>query len=153
MGNNMSQFNAGQANNMGQFNAGQTNNMGQFNAGQQNAMGMFNSGQSNALNNLQIQQANQMAMQNAQNGMQAANLNNTFANDQASREANAIQMMLGTGNQQQAQVQQNLNVPYDMLGMMLNAGNQTATAGRETYGTSQSSSSGSGFNFGLPWGK
>lgn len=143
-----SQFNAGALNTAGQFNAGQDAAARQFNAGvlntaaqygaqARNADNQFNAG---AVNNAgQFNAANTQSAANSNNalGIQAAQIQDALASSDQTRKMQAIQMLLGIGNQQRDIVQSNLNTPLQYLQLLAqltpqNTGGTTTTTAPNT---------------------
>ena len=123
--NNMGQFNASQLADIAKFNTQERQGAQQFNAGQGNSALQYFAGlanQANQFNATQEQAAIGRAMglseNDANRALTASGLQNTFANDEARRQATALQQLLGTGATQQANDQSNLSQPIDMLRLL-----------------------------------
>lgn len=112
--NAMRQFNAGQLDDISKFNAGQFNQNDQFYAAQRAAADAANAGYENTY----IGRQQDLSQNDANRSLSAATLQNTFANDEARRQATALQQLLGTGATQQANDQSTLNQPMDMLRLL-----------------------------------
>lgn len=115
------QANAGNAaavNNMGQFNANMLSDIAKFNTQERQGAQQFNSGQENDAIKYFAGLANQGNQFNANQALTSAGLQDTFANDEARRQATALQQLLGTGATQQANDQSVISQPLDMLRLL-----------------------------------
>lgn len=112
-----------------QYNAGATNAARTFNYGAENTRNLAaselaqrtaqaNQSATNAMNTAFYGQRNSTADADAGRALQAAGLQNTFANDTQRRQAAALQQLLGIGGQQQSLDQQQLNTPFDMFKLL-----------------------------------
>ncbi len=130
--NEMAQYNAGLAQDAGKFNAGQTNSMAQYNAGLADKANSTNQAAINAIMeaNTNREQATGAANAAAENNMRQFNVGalqsgaqtqNTLANDEATRQGNALAQLLGVGNMQQATNQKELDQVTNMLKLLMQA--------------------------------
>lgn len=105
------QFNASSQNTANQSNVNSANTANQFNASANNSANQFNSTQQNARD----QFIASLGLQGRSQDLQAAQLQNTFANDAYQRQMAAVAAMLGIGTTEQNQLQNILNVPTSSL--------------------------------------
>lgn len=96
-------------------NAGIMNASAQFNAGARNTDAQFNAGALNTAAQYGAGAANTAGQYGASQSLQGAQLQNTFLNDEQTRRMAMINAILNTGNSNQTQLQNILNVPTGAL--------------------------------------
>lgn len=134
------QFNASSQNQSNQTNVASANAANQFNAGVNNTANQFNSTQQNARD----QFIASLGLQGRSQDLQAAQLQNTFANDAYQRQMAAVAAMLGIGATEKQQLQNIIDQPRSALSAYAGMVPQQIPVNSSSVGTAPNTAPGLG---------